>query len=72
MGLTEKDKAEIEKVEKVKVRQIRGVCGRTRRIRRTLDALGLGRVGKEKELPLNGPIAGMIKKVRHLVSVETV
>ncbi|MCB0330165.1 MAG: 50S ribosomal protein L30 [Bdellovibrionales bacterium] len=58
--------------EKVRVRQIRGIPGRPQRTRLTLQALGLGRVGKERELPLNGPVAGLIKKVRHLVSVEKV
>lgn len=71
MALSEQDKQEIEKFEKVRVTQIRGIRGRTQRVRRTLQALGLGRIGKEKELPLNGPIAGMIKQVRHLVSVKT-
>ncbi|MCI5064959.1 50S ribosomal protein L30 [bacterium] len=54
----------------IRVKQIRGTCGRTQRVKRTLEALGLGRIGKEKELPLNGPVAGMVRKVRHLVSVD--
>ncbi|MCB0333180.1 MAG: 50S ribosomal protein L30 [Bdellovibrionales bacterium] len=57
-------------VKRVRVRQIRGVRGRTTRTRATLNALGLGRVGKEKEFDVNPALVGMIRAVRHLVDVE--
>lgn len=59
-------------VKRVLVRQIRGVRGRTKRTRATLDALGLGRIGKEKEFDVNPAVVGMIRSVRHLVDVEKV
>lgn len=58
--------------KKVRVRQVRSVCQRSPRNDRILDAMGLGRIGRVKELPLNDAVAGMIKKVRHLVTVEFV
>ena len=57
-------------VERITVKQIRGVRGRTQRVRRTLEALGLGRIGKSKELPANPAVCGMVRKVRHLVEVR--
>ena len=35
----------------------------------TLAALGLGRIGKSKEIPLNPAVEGMIKRVSHLVKI---
>lgn len=58
--------------EKIRVKQVRGVCGRPQRTRDTLAALGLGRIGKQKELPANDAVIGMVKKVRHLIDVEKV
>ncbi len=36
----------------------------------TLRAMGLGRIGKSKELTDNESVRGMIFKVKHLVEVE--
>lgn len=55
---------------KVLVTQTRGTVGRTKRVRDTLQALGLGRVGKKRELTLNDASAGMLRRVRHLIKVE--
>ena len=55
--------------EKVFVKQVRGVIGRPQRQRDTLKALGLGRVGKTREVVLSPSIVGMLQSVRHLVSV---
>ncbi|MCB0351967.1 MAG: 50S ribosomal protein L30 [Bdellovibrionales bacterium] len=56
--------------EKIEVRQIRGTVCRTQKVRRTLAALGLGRIGKSKVLPANPAVVGMIRSVRHLVEVK--
>lgn len=58
------------KEKKIRVIQTRGVGGRGKRDRRTLQALGLGRIGKSSELPLNAAVEGMIRSVRHLVDVQ--
>ena len=55
---------------KVKVTQTRSQIGHSERHRGTLRALGLGRIGKSN-VHEDGPVlAGMLRKVRHLVKVE--
>jgi large subunit ribosomal protein L30 len=62
--------AEKKKSEKtITVEQYRSGAGRTKEVKTTLDALGLGRIGKRKELPLNPAVEGMIKRVSHLVKI---
>lgn len=55
---------------KVLVRQIKGLSGRDAKTKATLQALGLGRIGKQREFTVNRPLWGMLRKVRHLVRVE--
>jgi large subunit ribosomal protein L30 len=55
---------------RVKLTQVRSGIGQTARHRGTLRALGLGRIGKTAEHDDNPAIAGMLRKVRHLVKVE--
>jgi large subunit ribosomal protein L30 len=57
-------------VTKVKVTQIRSQIGNSQRHRGTLRALGLGRIGKTHEHEDGPVLAGMLRKVRHLVKVE--
>jgi large subunit ribosomal protein L30 len=49
---------------------VRSAIGQSPRHRGTLRALGLGRIGKTAEHDENPAIAGMLRKVRHLVKVE--
>ena len=55
---------------KVKVTQVRSQIGNSEKHRGTLRALGLGRIGKTNELEDGPVLAGMLRKVRHLVRVE--
>ena len=55
---------------KVKVTQIRSQIGQSQRHRGTLRALGLGRIGRSAEHEEGPVLAGMLRKVRHLVKVE--
>ncbi|HEY0417618.1 MAG TPA: 50S ribosomal protein L30 [Gaiellaceae bacterium] len=55
---------------KVKLTQVRSAIGQSQRHRGTLRALGLGRIGKTNELDDTAVLAGMLRKVRHLVKVE--
>jgi large subunit ribosomal protein L30 len=55
---------------KVKITQVRSQIGQTARHRGTLRALGLGRIGKTVEQQETAQLAGMLRKVRHLVRVE--
>jgi len=55
---------------KLKITQTRSAIGQSQRHRGTLRALGLGRIGKTAEHDEGPVLAGMLRKVRHLVRVE--
>jgi large subunit ribosomal protein L30 len=55
---------------KVRITQIRSQIGQTEKHRGTLRALGLGKIGRTAEHDESPVIAGMLRKVRHLVKVE--
>ena len=57
---------------KLKVTLKRGLSGRTEKQRRTVEALGLGRVGSSRTHEETPQIAGMIFAVKHLVETEEV
>lgn len=57
---------------KVKVTQIRSIIKRPRDQKATIKALGLGKINKSVEVDNTGHIAGMIRKINHLVKVEEV
>jgi large subunit ribosomal protein L30 len=57
-------------VAKVKLTQVRSKIGQSERHRGTLRALGLGRIGQTNEIDESPVLAGMLRKVRHLVKVE--
>jgi len=55
---------------KVRITQIRSQIGESPRHRGTLRALGLGKIGRSVERDDSPQVAGMLRKVRHLVRVE--
>ena len=55
---------------RVRITQVRSQIGQSQKHRGTLRALGLGRIGKSNELKETPELAGMLRKVAHLVSVE--
>ena len=55
---------------RIKLTQVRSAIGQTPRHRGTLRALGLGKIGRTAEHDDNPVIAGMLRKVRHLVKIE--
>ena len=57
-------------VKTVKITQVRSQIGQTPKHRGTLRALGLGKIGRSVERPESPELAGMLRKVRHLVRVE--
>jgi large subunit ribosomal protein L30 len=57
-------------VPKLRITQVRSQIGQTERHRGTLRALGLGKIGKSVEHQESPQVAGMLRKVRHLVKVE--
>jgi len=56
---------------KIKVTKVKSAINRTKNQKRTLEALGLKKIGQVVEHENTPNILGMIKKVNHLVSVET-
>ena len=55
---------------KIRITQVRSQIGETQKHRGTLRALGLGKIGKTAEHDDGPVLAGMLRKVRHLVKVE--
>lgn len=56
--------------KKLRVTQVKSQIGRKYDQGQTLKSMGLGRIGKTKDLPDNESVRGMIFKVKHLVEVE--
>ena len=57
-------------MSRVRVTQVKSQIGQTQRHRGTLRALGLGKIGRTAEHEDSPVVAGMLRKVRHLVKVE--
>ena len=55
---------------KIRITQVRSQIGQSERHRGTLRALGLGKIGRSAEHTESAQLAGMLRKVRHLVKVE--
>ncbi len=56
---------------KIVVKQIRSLIGRDQRVRGTLRALGLGRIGDTCEHPATPAIMGMVRRVRSVLEIQT-
>ena len=54
----------------LKVTQVRSGIGQSDRHVRTLRALGLGKIGRSAEHQDSAQLQGMLRQVRHLVTVE--
>ncbi len=55
---------------KIKVKQVKSAIKRPQNQKRTLEALGLRKIGQIVEHDDSPTILGMINKVKHLVSTE--
>jgi large subunit ribosomal protein L30 len=58
--------------KQLRITQTRSSIGQSARHRGTLRALGLGRIGRSVERQESRELAGMLRKVRHLVSIEEI
>ena len=56
---------------KIKVTKVKSAINRTLSQKRTLEALGLKKIGQAVEHDDTPNILGMVNKVKHLVSMET-
>ena len=59
-------------MSKVKITQVRSAIGRQLYQKRTITALGLGKINKTVSHELTPQIKGMIQTVDHLIKVEEV
>ena len=59
-----------EKVIKVTITQVKSTISQTSRQKKTILALGLGKINRTVEKILNPQIKGMINKINHLVEVK--
>ena len=55
---------------KLRITQTRSSIGQSAKHRGTLRALGLGKIGRSAEHAESPQLAGMLRKVRHLIRVE--
>ncbi len=55
---------------RIRITQIRSTIDRPKRQKRTIEALGLGRINKSREVEATPQILGMVEKVKHLIKVE--
>lgn len=58
-------------MDKVVVKQVRSHIGRNKRVIDTLKAIGLGGIGKQREMELNASVKGMLKAVEHLIEISS-
>ena len=58
--------------QKALVTQTRSAIARPADFRRTLTSLGLGRIGKQREITLNKATIGAINTVKHIVRISIV
>ena len=54
---------------KIIVKQVKSIIGRPEYQRKIVLALGLGRIGKTKEINDSMSVRGMVAKVSHLVEI---
>jgi large subunit ribosomal protein L30 len=57
-------------VSALKITQVRSAIGQSQRHRGTLRALGLGKIGRSAEHKDSPQLQGMLRQVRHLVTIE--
>ena len=55
---------------KLKITQVRSVIGQSERHRGTMRALGLGKIGRSSEQKDSPQLQGMLRQIRHLVTIE--
>jgi large subunit ribosomal protein L30 len=57
---------------KVKITQIKSTIDRPEVQKRTIKALGLGKINRSVAIEMNPAVAGQINRVQHLVTVENI
>jgi large subunit ribosomal protein L30 len=57
-------------VSELKITQVRSVIGQSDRHRGTMRALGLGKIGRSADHKDSPQLQGMLRQIRHLVTIE--
>jgi large subunit ribosomal protein L30 len=57
---------------KIKITQKKRNIDRSERQKRTMQALGLTKMNQSVEVEANAAIIGMVRKVNHLVAIESI
>lgn len=57
---------------KIKITQVKSIIDRSERQKRTMKALGLNKMNQSVEVEANAAIIGMVRKVNHLVAIESI
>ncbi|WP_285059032.1 50S ribosomal protein L30 [Pedobacter ginsengisoli] len=57
---------------KIKITQIKSIIDRSERQKRTMQALGLNKMNQSVEVEATAAIIGMVRKVNHLVAIESI
>jgi large subunit ribosomal protein L30 len=58
--------------KKLRITLVKSTIGAVPKNKKTVEALGLRKIGKTVEMPDNDAVRGMIQRVRHLVKVEEI
>jgi large subunit ribosomal protein L30 len=57
---------------KIKITQVKSIIDRSERQKRTMQALGLTKLNQSVEVEANPAIIGMVRKVNHLIAIESI
>jgi len=57
---------------KIRITQVKSVIDRSENQKRTMQALGLKKINQSVEVEANAAIIGMVRKVNHLVAIESI
>jgi large subunit ribosomal protein L30 len=57
---------------KIKITQVKSIIDRSENQKRTMQALGLRKINHSVEVEANAAIIGMVRKVNHLVAIESI
>ena len=57
---------------RIKITQVKSIIDRSDRQKRTMQALGLKKMNQSVEVEANAAIIGMVRKVNHLVAIESI
>jgi large subunit ribosomal protein L30 len=55
---------------RIRITQTKSIINRTKKQKRTIEALGLGKINQSREFEDNEQVRGMIRIVQHIVNVE--